>query len=54
MGGALADPVDKAVLIFKCQDKAVVEHFALQDPYVQNGLISSWVIREWTVVINQQ
>jgi uncharacterized protein YciI len=54
MGGALADPADKAVLVFKCQEKSVVEDFVLQDPYVQNGLISSWVIREWTVVIGQQ
>ncbi|MEX2595244.1 MAG: YciI-like protein [Anditalea sp.] len=53
MGGALADPADKAVLIFKCQDKAVVENFALKDPYVQKGVIASWEVREWTVVIGE-
>jgi uncharacterized protein YciI len=51
MGGALADPADKAVLVFRCQDKSVVEDFVRQDPYVQNGLIVSWEVREWTVVI---
>lgn len=51
MGGALSDPADKAILVFKCQDKSVVEDFVRQDPYVQNGLITSWEVREWTVVI---
>ncbi|MFC4874360.1 YciI-like protein [Negadavirga shengliensis] len=51
MGGALADPADKAVLVFRCQDKSVIEDFVRQDPYVQNGLIVSWEVREWTVVI---
>ncbi len=54
MGGALADPADKAVLIFKCQDKEVVENFVLKDPYVQNCIIDSWEVREWTVVIGEQ
>lgn len=53
MGGALSDPADKAVLIFKCQDKTAIENFVLKDPYVQNGIIASWEIREWKVVIGK-
>jgi uncharacterized protein len=51
MGGALADPPDSAVLLFKAENRAVPESFVSQDPYVKNGLIPEWSIREWTVVI---
>jgi uncharacterized protein YciI len=51
LGGALADPVDGAVLLFKADSPAVAEAFAQVDPYVLNGLVSRWRIREWTTVI---
>ncbi|HSI77621.1 MAG TPA: YciI-like protein [Lunatimonas sp.] len=51
MGGALANPVDKAVVIFKSNSTEDVEEFIRQDPYVQNGLVDSWEIREWNVVV---
>lgn len=51
MAGALANPVDKAMLVFKCDDKSEVERFVSSDPYVQNNLIVAWEIREWTVVV---
>lgn len=51
LGGALADPPDAAVLVFRGPDRSVAEAFARADPYVQNGLVTSWSVREWTVVI---
>lgn len=51
LGGALADPADGAVLVFRGEDRSVAESFARADPYVQNGLVTSWSVREWTVVI---
>ncbi len=51
LGGAYADPVDGAVLVFKVEDKAQVEAFVQQDPYVANQLVTNWQIREWTVVV---
>lgn len=51
LAGALADPADQAVLLFQGADKSVAEDFAKTDPYVTNGLISSWKVREWTTVI---
>ena len=51
LAGALADPVDAAVLVFRVDDRAVVERFAREDPYVLNGLVKRWRIRAWTVVI---
>lgn len=51
VGGALSDPVDRAMLVFRAADRSVVEAFARNDPYVANGLVTRWEIREWTVVI---
>jgi uncharacterized protein YciI len=51
LGGALADPADKAIVVFKSDTKRAVEEFVENDPYVQEGLIRSWEIREWTVVV---
>ena len=51
IAGALADPADGAVLVFRCDDPSSVSDFARNDPYVLNGLITRWTIRSWTVVI---
>jgi uncharacterized protein len=51
LGGALAEPVDKAILVFCCQGPEVIEQFIQRDPYVRHGLVSKWEIRPWTVVI---
>jgi uncharacterized protein YciI len=51
LGGALADPVDGAVLLFRSASAAAAERFAASDPYVTNGLVKSWRIREWTTVV---
>ncbi len=50
LGGALANPVDGAVLLFKGDSPEVAERFALADPYVMNGLVKRWYVREWTTV----
>jgi len=51
IGGALANPADGAVLVFRGDSPAVAESFAKQDPYVLNGLITKWRVREWTTVV---
>lgn len=51
LGGALTDPVDGAVLLFKGDSPAVAESFAASDPYVTNGLVKRWRVREWTTVV---
>jgi len=50
LGGALANPVDGAVLLFKGDSPAVAENFAKADPYVTQGLVRTWRVREWTTV----
>lgn len=49
MAGALTDPSDTAVLVFKGEDIGMVEAFAKFDPYVTNGLVSRWHVRQWQV-----
>lgn len=51
LAGALADPADGAVLVFAGDDASLAEEFAAADPYVASGLVTSWRVREWTVVV---
>ena len=51
LGGAFADPVDGAVLLFQGESPAVAEAFARVDPYVTQGLVKAWRVREWTTVV---
>jgi uncharacterized protein len=51
LGGALADPVDGAVLLFTGDSPAVAEAFAAADPYVRNGLVTRWRVRAWSTVV---
>ena len=51
LGGALADPVDGAVLFFQGESPAVAERFATEDPYVKQGLVTRWRVRPWTTVV---
>jgi uncharacterized protein YciI len=53
LGGALANPIDGAVLLFKGDSPAVAESFAVKDPYVRNGLVTNWRVREWTTVVGE-
>ena len=52
MAGALGEPAG-ALLIFRATDKLTVELFAMNDPYVKQGLVKSWSVRPWTVVVGQ-
>ena len=53
LGGAFADPVDGAVLLFRGKSPAAAEAFAEADPYVRNGLVTRWRIRTWTTVVGE-
>jgi len=53
LGGALANPPDGAVLLFKGDSPGAAEAFAAADPYVLNGLVKRWRVREWTTVVGR-
>lgn len=54
LAGALADPIDGAVLLFTGDEPDVAERFARGDPYVVNGLVTTWRVRRWTTVVGEQ
>ncbi len=54
LGGALSDPVDGAVLLFRGDSPEVAEAFARTDPYVTNGLVARWRVREWATVVGEE
>lgn len=51
LGGAVAGPVDGAVLLFKGESPEVAANFARSDPYVTGGAVKRWHVREWTTVV---
>ncbi|HWM88321.1 MAG TPA: YciI-like protein [Kofleriaceae bacterium] len=53
LAGALADPIDGAVLLFRGDSPAVAEDFARTDPYVTSGLVVRWRVREWSTVVGE-
>ena len=50
LAGALPDPYDRALLVWTAP-REVVERFAAADPYVVQGLVTGWTVREWDVVV---
>src|SRR5215213_2157693 len=52
MAGALGEPAE-ALLIFRGSDRSIAESFAANDPYVKSGIVKTWKVRPWTVVVGQ-
>jgi uncharacterized protein YciI len=50
LAGALTEPVDGAVFIFRGVSAEAVAAFVAADPYVQAGLVASHEIRPYAVV----
>ena len=50
MIGPFADPKEGAMAIFTTREAA--EEFARGDPFVLNGVVRSWHIREWEEAIS--
>ena len=51
LGGTLEPPYQEAVLVFQTNTLEEVQAFVDADPYVQNGLVSSYTIKKWNVAI---
>ncbi len=51
LGGAVEDPVDTALLLFRGDTPAAAEAFARADPYVAKGLVARWRVRPWRTVV---
>ena len=53
LAGALADPVDSAVLFFQGENDRAARAFAETDPYVKAGLVKRWWVRPWATVVGE-
>ena len=51
MAGAVGDTPDGAIIVFRGDSPEVAEAFVRIDPYVTNGLVLSWRVQPWNVVV---
>jgi uncharacterized protein YciI len=54
LGGAV--PLDHppfGLLLFKAETAQVAEDFARADPYVTQGVVAAWRVREWITVVGE-
>ena len=51
LGGALAEPADGALIVFRGPSPDAASAFAERDPYVRHGLVKHWKVRPWSVVV---
>lgn len=51
LAGNLHDPEGAAMLLFRAGTREAVEAVAQGDPYVREGVIARWYVREWDVVL---
>ena len=49
MAGPLTDPFDRALGIFTSREAA--EEFIQGDPFILNGVVTKWSVREWREVL---
>jgi uncharacterized protein YciI len=49
LAGAFTEPADGALIVFRSENSA--EQFAKSDPYVKSGIVKSWRVRKWNVVV---
>ncbi len=54
MAGAVGQPPQGALIVFKVATAAEAEDFVLHDPYVVNGLVTRWLVQPWQVVVEPQ
>ena len=52
--GAFSDPFDQSLLVFRGKDPSGAENFAKKDPYVMNGLVKKWKVRQWNVAVGNE
>lgn len=53
LGGAYGSPVEGALLVFKSESVQRVCDFAESDPYVIEGVVTSWRVVPWTTVVGE-
>ncbi|MGQ0648306.1 MAG: YciI-like protein [Gemmatimonadaceae bacterium] len=49
--GAFMHPTDGSVLLFRGDASDVAERFARTDPFVREGVVKRWYVREWNTIV---
>jgi len=53
LGGAVVEPTDQAFLLFRGASLEAATRFAQADPYVRNGLVRNWRVKQWNTVVGE-
>ena len=54
LGGVLGEGPFEGLLIFQGEDAvAAAERFVAADPYVANGVVTAWTVREWKTALGE-
>ena len=54
LGGAVPqDDPPFGLLLFKAESAQIAEDFARADPYVSQGVVTAWRVREWITVVGE-
>lgn len=54
LGGAVPnDTPPFGLLLFKAETERAAEDFARADPYISQGVVTSWRVREWITVVGE-
>jgi uncharacterized protein len=51
MAGPFANPAEGYMAVFTSREAA--EQFIQGDPFVSNGIVTSWTLRDWDEVLSQ-
>jgi uncharacterized protein YciI len=54
LGGAVGEPTDQAFLLFSGSSAEAARRFAENDPYVRQGLVRNWLVKQWNTLVGQQ
>jgi len=54
LAGAVGEPVEGSLLLFKCASQEVPTAFAKNDPYVLNGIVVRWRVSLWNTVVGPE
>lgn len=51
LGGILTEPTDTSLMLFQGEDQRAAIDFARRDPYVTEGVVRAWRVREWVTAV---
>jgi uncharacterized protein YciI len=54
LGGAVGDPAESALILFRCESPDVPTAFAKADPYVLNNVVTNWRVAPWNTVVGAE